>query len=72
MRFGKEKLGLRYTEVVMLACDVLVFVMEAPPGEGEREEEKNASWVENGIDVIVFLEEKAMLRMMDDPALWGG
>ncbi|CZR60630.1 uncharacterized protein PAC_10526 [Phialocephala subalpina] len=57
--------GLRYVEAAMPACDGLVVVMEAPG-------EKKGSWIKNGVDVTVFLEEGAMRRMMDDPALWGG
>jgi hypothetical protein len=63
VRFGK--VGLRYAEAAMPACDGLVVVMEAPG-------EKKGSWIDNGVDVTVFLEEKAMGKMMDDPELWGG
>lgn len=63
VRFGEVE--LRYVEAVMPACDGLVVVMEAPG-------EKRGSWIDNGVDVTVFLEGNAMLRMLEDRDLWGG
>jgi hypothetical protein len=59
----------RYVEAVMPSCDGLVEVMEAPGVEKKR---KGGSWIDDGVDVSVFLEEKAMERLLVDKSLWGG
>jgi hypothetical protein len=59
----------RYVEAVMPALDRLVEVMEAPGVEKKR---KGGSWIDDGVDVSVFLEEKAMERLLVDNGLWGG
>jgi hypothetical protein len=59
----------RYVEAVMPALDGLVEVMEAPGVEKKR---KGGSWIDDGVDVSVFLEEKAMERLLVDNGLWGG
>ena len=59
----------RYVEAVMPSCDGLVEVMEAPGVEKKR---TGGSWIDDGVDVNVFLEETAMERLLVDKALWGG
>ena len=56
---------LRYVEPVMPYCDGLVEIMEA---NGEE----RGHWTANGVDISVFLEEKAMERLLSDPLLWNG
>lgn len=68
--------GLRYVEAVMPACDGLVVVMEAPrpvDHDGKRGAEKGGkrNWTEDGVDVTVFLDSKAMERLLADEGLWG-
>jgi hypothetical protein len=59
----------RYVEAVMPSCDGLVEVMEAPGSEKRR---IGGSWIDDGVDVSAFLEEKAMERLLVDKVLWGG
>jgi hypothetical protein len=66
---GKEESGRpKYVEALMPAMDGLVEVLEAP---GEEREKKGASWYADGADISVYLEEKAMDRLLMDGALWG-
>lgn len=60
--FEEGKKG-KYVEAVMPYMDGLVEVMEAPGAKG-------GSWIENGVDVSVYLEEKAMERLEVDGKLW--
>ncbi|KAE8453945.1 hypothetical protein EG329_007721 [Mollisiaceae sp. DMI_Dod_QoI] len=63
---------LRYVEAVMPACDGLVVVIESPNvGEENRKYDGKKSWIDNGVDVTIFLESEAMERLLNDPALWG-
>lgn len=52
-----------YVEAVMPYMDGLVEVMEAPGAKG-------GSWIENGVDISVYLEEKSMVRLEMDGKLW--
>lgn len=52
-----------YVEAVMPDCDGLVVVLEAPG-------QKGASWIENGVDVSIYLEAKSMERLLGDGRLW--
>jgi len=66
---GKEGGGPpSYVEALMPAMDGLVEVLEAP---GEERERESASWYADGVDVSVYLEKKAMDRLLVDEGLWG-
>jgi hypothetical protein len=44
--------------------DGLVLVIEGLGG-------KKGHWTANGVDVMVYLEKRAMERLLEDPGLWG-
>jgi hypothetical protein len=54
--------GPRYVEALMPSCDGLVEVMEA--GDVRREDGGRGDWISEGVDVSVYLEEKAMERLL--------
>jgi hypothetical protein len=57
----------RFVWLIMPPLDGLVDVLETV---GERSE--GGHWSKNGVDVSVYLEEKAMERLLKDKELWGG
>jgi hypothetical protein len=58
-----------YVEALMPSCDGLVEVMEA--GDVRGEDGKRRSWISEGVDVSVYLESKAMQRLIIvDRGLW--
>ncbi|KAK0109218.1 hypothetical protein ONS96_003041 [Cadophora gregata f. sp. sojae] len=64
-----------WVEAVMPPLDGLVEIMEGPPsGEvrGDAGGSGSGSWIEEGVDVTVFLEGEAMERLLADERLWGG
>jgi len=62
--------GPAYVEALMPSCDGLVEVMEA--GDVRSEDGERMNWISEGVDVSVYLEEKAMGRLLGDKGLWGG
>jgi hypothetical protein len=58
-----------YVEALMPSCDGLVEVMEA--GDVRNVDGGRKDWISEGVDVSVYLEEKAMERLLDDRKLWG-
>jgi hypothetical protein len=61
--------GPRYVEALMPSCDGLVEVMEA--GGVRSVDGGRQDWIGEGVDVSVYLEEKAMERLLEDRKLWG-
>lgn len=57
-----------YVEALMPDCDGLVEVMEAPGMERFKE---GGKWWDDGVDVSIYLEAKAMGRLIVDEKLWG-
>lgn len=49
--------------------DGLAEIMEAP---GELKGKEGGSWIDDGVDVSLFLEAEAMKRLLEDEGLWGG
>jgi hypothetical protein len=47
-----------------MGADGLLLLMEALGQE-------KGHWTANGVDVCLFLEEKSMERLLEDPSLWG-
>lgn len=45
--------------------DGLLLLMEALGNE------KGGHWTANGVDVVLYLEDKSMERLLADPKLWG-
>jgi hypothetical protein len=60
----------RYVEALMQSCDGLVEVMEA--GDIRKDGGERGSWISEGADVSVYLEEMAMERLLADRELWSG
>ncbi|KAE9378356.1 hypothetical protein N431DRAFT_435484 [Stipitochalara longipes BDJ] len=60
----------RYVEALMPSCDGLVEVMEA--GDVRRQDGGRADWISEGVDVSVYLESRAMQRLLVDRRLWDG
>jgi hypothetical protein len=58
-----------YVEALMPSCDGLVEVMEA--GDVRNVDGGRKDWISEGVDVSVYLEEKAMERLLGDRKLWG-
>jgi hypothetical protein len=58
-----------YVEALMPDCDGLVEVMEAP---GIERCNQDGNWWDDGVDVSVYLETKAMERLLADEWLWIG
>lgn len=52
----------------MPPLDGLVEIMEAP---GEAKGKEGGGWIDDGIDVSLFLEAEAMDRLLADKKLWG-
>ncbi len=52
----------------MPPLDGLVEVMEAA---GKAKKKEGGSWIDDGVDVAVFLEAEAMKRLLSDEGLWG-
>ncbi|KAH7420056.1 hypothetical protein BKA64DRAFT_588925 [Cadophora sp. MPI-SDFR-AT-0126] len=61
-----------WVEAVMPPLDGLVEIMEAPPSPSINNTRKNGSWIDDGVDVTVFLEAEAMNMFLADERLWGG
>jgi len=66
----------RYVEAVMPSMDGCVQLMEAAPVESSKEVlgssrdlKKLNHWCDNGVDVSIHLESKAMERLLKDPLL---
>ncbi|PVH85172.1 hypothetical protein DL98DRAFT_483626 [Cadophora sp. DSE1049] len=59
-----------WVEAVMPPLDGLVEIMEAPPTSNKTADA--GSWIDDGVDVTVFLEAEAMERLLSDERLWGG
>ncbi|CAG8949849.1 hypothetical protein HYFRA_00004176 [Hymenoscyphus fraxineus] len=55
---------LKHISPIMPSCDGLVDVLESL---GER---KEGHWSRNGVDVSIYLEAKAMDRLLADESLW--
>lgn len=53
----------------MPPLDGLLEIMEGPPSSDKTPE--TGSWIENGVDVTIFLEAEAMTRLLGDERLWG-
>jgi hypothetical protein len=60
----------KYVEALMPSCDGLVEVMEA--GDVREEGGERRSWINEGVDVSVYLESKAMERLINDRMFWVG
>lgn len=52
----------------MPPCDGLLEIMEAP---GRLKNADGGGWVDDGVDVSLFLEASAMERLLDDGELFG-
>jgi len=63
---GEEGGKIRYMWPVIPPLDGLVDVLETV-----GEESEGGHWSANGVDVSVYLEEKAMGRLLEDEGLWG-
>jgi len=48
--------------------DGLVEIMEAP---GEAKTKTGGSWIDDGVDVSIYLETNAMKRLLTSKSLWG-
>jgi hypothetical protein len=57
-----------YVEALMPSYDGIVEVMEAPGRERYKEGQR---WWSDGVDVSIYLEAKAMERLLMDEGLWG-
>ncbi|KAH7350715.1 hypothetical protein BKA65DRAFT_605393 [Rhexocercosporidium sp. MPI-PUGE-AT-0058] len=58
-----------HVEAVMPPLDGLVEIMEAP---GDKKTRDDGNWIDDGVDVSLFLEAVTMERLLGMQGLWGG
>ncbi|KAL2071740.1 hypothetical protein VTL71DRAFT_12975 [Oculimacula yallundae] len=64
-----EKCEPLWVEAVMPPLDGLVEILEAPGG---KKNEDGGRWIDDGVDVSIFLEAEAMETLLAQERLWGG